>query len=329
MKITLHVLFIGIILSIIACNPNNPLNTDSPDSKVVPNEVFRPGGGSSGMEQIGDHAYLAVYDLKSFEPGYRMSMIKVTTETLEVLPITIETWDEGGISSDLESICAIPGTANEFLIAESGNWQGKLGRIFHIAVDTTTLTANVLGSVMIPLLNRNDFNLVGDQYEAILCLPYDTIQRIVVLGERGGSAANPNGLIRWGIFNIKEHSLQMSGTGLEGIVVQAPGNWTNIAGKRDITDFYLDAEGIIWAAGCEDQGDLGPFYSIIYKLGKVNYADMESPILVFDKTDRMKEINGFKIESLSGPCKGINSTLSFGTEDEIYGGVWRPILLNF
>lgn len=327
-KFILHALIIGFVFSISACSQNKTQISNLSENQTTPNEIFRPGGGSSGMEQISKNAYLAVYDFKHYEPGYRMSMIKVTTETLEVLPITIENWGEGGISSDLESICAIPGTENEFLISESGNWQGKPSRIMHIVVDTATLTANVLGSMIIPQLNRNDYNLVGDQYEAILCLPYDTLQRIIVLGERGGSVCYPNGIIRWGLFNIKEHSFHMSGAGLEGIEVQAPGNWTNIAGKRDITDFYLDANGEIWAAGCEDQGDLGPFYSIIYKLGKVNYADKENPIWVSEKIAIAKEINGFKIEALSGPCNGIISTLSFGTEDEIYGGVWRPLLLQ-
>ena len=159
------------------------------------------------MEQIDDNSYLVVYDLKNYQGGFRMGIITVTSDSLKVSPIEINSWGEEGVSSDLESICAIPGKANEYLIAESGNWQGKLGRIFHVKVDTINLKAHVLGSVKIPLFFRNDINATGDQYEAIVCLPYDENSRIVMLGERGGSVNWPNGIIRWGSLRYRSNIL--------------------------------------------------------------------------------------------------------------------------
>ncbi|MFT6336237.1 MAG: hypothetical protein ACI86M_003902 [Saprospiraceae bacterium] len=60
-------------------------------------------------------------------------------------------------------------------------------------------------------------------------------------------------------------------------------------------------------------------------MGKINQANPPKPISIFDKLNIGREIYGFKIEALSGPKKNINCTHTFGTEDEIYGGVWRPI----
>ncbi|WP_273273915.1 hypothetical protein [Maribacter polysiphoniae] len=316
---------ICLLLSLAACTSNKTVASPSPNVNNALTQTFKKSGGSSGMEQIDDCSYLAVYDLKKNAEDIRLGLIKVNDESLTVAPIPIHGWDKDGISNDLESICAIPGKDNEYLIAESGNWQGELGRIFHIRVDTSKLDARVLGTVKIPMHYRNDFDVTGDQYEAIMCLPYDKNNRIVILGERGGSKNNPNGLVRWGILNIQEHTFEMSNEGITGIPVNAPGHWTNKATKRSITDFHLDQEGVIWAAASEDPGDTGPFYSIIYKLGKINPLDREKPFTIFKEINMAKEVNGFKIEALSGPCKNILGTHSFGTEDEIYGGVWRPI----
>ncbi len=318
-------ILIFIILFISACNNKKTTDKKNITNDNIATEVFRPGGGSSGMEQISNTEYMAVYDLKNFEEGYRMGLIEVTLDALKVTPLKVNTWDGDDISSDLESICAVPGREGEFLMAESGNWEGLRGRIFHVKVNTTDFTADIMGSVKIPQINRNDHNLVGDQYEAMLCLPYDSIRRVVVLGERGGSEANPNGIIRWGVLDLESYSFAMNGAGLEGKKVEAPGNWKNIEEKRDITDFHVDSQGVIWAGACEDQGDMGPFYSVVYKLGMANYSDKDNPVVLFKNFNTFKEVNGFKVEALSGPCEGIQSTHSIGTEDEIYGGVWRPL----
>jgi hypothetical protein len=277
------------------------------------------------MEQINENTYIVVYDVKNFKDGTRIGLVKLNEESLEVYPVTIDSWDEEGRSSDLESICKVPGKENEFLMAESGNWQGKLGRIFHISLDADNLKATVLGSVKLPFLHRNDFGLKGDQYEAMLCLPYLGNKALVVLGERGGSKVNPRGVIRWGILDFTNYSLEMTESGLKGIEIEAPGTWMNSEEKRDISDFHLDDDGGIWAVGSEDQGDSGPFYSVVYKVGQLYPTEISLPIVFSEKKKPFKEVNGFKIEALSGPAKGINSTHSFGTEDEIYGGVWRPL----
>jgi len=290
----------------------------------VPEDVFRPGGGSSGMVQISDNQYLTVYDLKRFEDGPRMGLVTILPDDLKVEPLEVTGWDETGISSDLESICVIPGKANQFLMAESGAWQENTGRIFHVRLDTSNCTVTVLGHFNIPEIHPNDFGVVGDQYEAMLCLPYEEEKVIVVLGERGGSEVNPKGIIRWGVADLESYELAIEGAGLKGIQVSAPGEWTQET-HRHITDFFIDEKGFLWTAGCEDVGDLGPFYSVIYKVGMLNKNNTDLPIDTSIDCLTYKVIDGFKIEALSGSAAGIDATHSFGTEDELFGGVWRPI----
>lgn len=320
----LALLFVGVILTqITSCKTSK--STLSNNQEV---QLLKQSGGSSGMEKLDDTSYLVVYDIKSYKAGVRLAMLNITEEGILVSPINISEWGNEGIASDLESICKIPGKIDEYLIAESGNWKGEVGRIFHIKVDVTNLTATVLGTTKLPLKNVNNLEFVGDQYEAMACLPYSEIKRVLIVAERGGSEINPDGVVRWGIYNLETHQLSFSDFGMQGIEVQAPGNWTNNKEKRDITDFHIDAKGGIWAAASEDISDAGPFYSVIYKIGQVDSSNKERPFNIYTNFSNWKVVSGFKVEALSGPTNNINSTHSFGTEDEIYGGVWRPITIE-
>lgn len=323
-KLVLLLLMPVIMFQMNSCTTSQSI-VNADHQKIDP---LKLSGGSSGMEKLNDQSYLVVYDIKNFKEGTRVAMIHVTDEAIQVSPIHVSGWGKEGKSSDLESICKIPGTTDEYLIAESGNWKGNLGRIFHIKIGTTQQSARVLGVTKLPFKHINSPGIVGDQYEAILCLPYNETERILILGERGGSEIHPRGTIKWGIYNINTHQLKFNDIGMKGIPVNAPGDWTNKKNKRDITDLHMDVDGGIWAAASEDTGDVGPFYSVIYKLGEVNKLNKEQPLTIYSDFKTWTSIPGFKIEALSGPSKHIQSTLSFGTEDEIYGGVWRAISIQ-
>ncbi len=316
---------IALIALLLSTSCSTTKNLDQSSTSTTQIDSKKLSGGSSGMEQLTDSTYIVVYDVKKHKDGIRLGWITITAESIDVLPIEIKSWGEEGNATDLESICAVPGSPNEFLVAESGNWQGELGRIFHIQVDFIKQTAKVLGTLKYPFLHRNDFGIEGDQYEAMHCLPYTKNERIIILGERGGSDFSPSGVIRWGLWDMKKDKLTIEGAGLKGISVNAPGHWTDSKTKRSITDMHVDQNGTLWASASEDQGDAGPFYSVIYPLGKINPSKFDMPVTVLDFLAIGREVYGLKIEALSGPKKGINCTHTFGTEDEIYGGVFRPI----
>ena len=286
------------------------------------------GGGSSGMEKLDNQSYLVVYDIKNNKIGTRLAKIKITGEAIQISPINISDWGKEGKSNDLESICKIPGKTDEYFIAEAGNWKGEMGRIFHIQVDTIKLSAKVLGITKLPYKDINTLALVGDQYESMACLPYSEDERILILAERGGSAVNPRGIVRWGIYNLRTHQLEFSDSGMKGITVNAPGKWTDEKEKRDVTDLHIDSKGGIWASASADVSEVGPFYSVIYKIGQVDTANKDRPFNIYSNYSSWEVVSGFKIEALSGPSTNINCSHSFGTEDEIYGGVWRPIAIE-
>ena len=211
-------------------------------------------GGSSGMAQIDPTTYIGVYDLKSFEDGVRVSIISTFPDSIVVEAVYIEDWnDEGGKSSDLESISKIPGRTNEFLMAESGNWQGKGGRIFHLKLDRLTNTAEILGVTQFPMLAENNFGITGDQYEGMACLAKSENEITLLLAERGGSKIFTSGILKWASYNLVDHSISFTIDGKKGIDIEAPGNWPDPATNRDITDLRIDKQNRVWASASQDR----------------------------------------------------------------------------
>lgn len=317
-------LLIGLlfIFSLISCGtPKQSLMPLINFEDTLP--LSKLSGGSSGMTQLDDQSYLLVYDYKNFEKGPRLGILRTYTDSIAVTPVLIDDWkDEGGIASDLEAVCPVPGANNEFLITESGNWQGKLGRVFHILLSDNQEKATVLGVFKIPMKHENNIGLTGDQYEAIQCLNVGG-EIILLMGERGGSAVNPEGRLYSAKLDFVSYALTFLN---DGIDILAPGAWDDASPKRDITDFYIDEEGILWTAASQDFGDTGPFRSMIYQIAKI---DMKTGTLDLIINGKAIEVPGFKIEALSGPSAAAPyGQMSFGTEDEIYGGAWRIIQIN-
>jgi hypothetical protein len=277
------------------------------------------------MDQIGPNSYVAVYDLKNFEKGPRMGIIDVTDSSFIVNPVTIKNWDEfGQIASDLEAVCKIPGKTNEILIAESGNWQGNNGRVFHLLLDKKKFEATIKGVFQLPVNKINDFDKVGDQTEGIICLQ-DQNDYYLILGERGGSKNFEEGLITWCKINFDEYHLYYSTVGKQGLKIPEPSGFSLSVGARAITDFHIDEYNILWASSTTDAGDLGPFSSIIYPIGLI---EIKIGGLRIKRTIDYSHIKipGFKIEALSAsPSLNLEKEFSFGSEDEILGGSWRII----
>lgn len=284
----------------------------------------------SGMERINDSTYLAVYDLKSFEEGNRIGVIEVSEdEGLHTYPVNVTNWrHEDGKGSDLESICKLPNRENEFLIAESGKWDGKYGRMFHIQLNhmSGNYRAEVMGVFDIPEFDaKGPEDSAGDEIEGLACLLTDTNEYLVLFGERGGSDAYEEGLLRWAVAAPGTYELEWNDKGKSGKLVNAPGNWKNSNLNRDISGLYMDADQKLWAVASEELGEMGPFNSIVYQIGEVRNT-MEDPILVRDTLTVHKIITGFKAEGISAGTGLLpGSVFAIGTEDEWLGGSWRVL----
>ncbi len=300
-----------------------------PEAAIQPASGPPPGIGYSGMAQIGPDDYLVVHATKTSASGPRLGIIRVKQdEPLEYAPLTIGNWvHPQGPANDLESACALPGRPGELLIAESGYQKGLYGRIFHLDIRGTTV--RVLSVLPLPRLSDSDKDWERDNYEGLACAARNDGKILLILGERGGSSRYPNGVLRWGVFDPNHGVVDWPAAGKAGRMVIAPGPWTNRQSKRDIADLYLDGQGNLWAAASENAGDEGPFRSVIYRAATVQ-ADAANPIQLSKAQRPSWVLDGLKVEALAGPPDSVSSAfLSFATEDEQLGGVWRPLYPPF
>ena len=291
-----------------------PADATPPDPYAVP---ASPALGISGMAPAGDGAFLAVHDAKSFEDGPRLSLLTVDASGVALRPLPVADWRHPeGRSSDLEGACALgDGT---FLVAESGTFEGRYGRMFHVRPGVSGV--EVLAAVRLPFARDNTPGADGDNLEGLACVR-DGAAVLVLLGERGASEAYPVGLIRWVRFDPATGTLDVADAGRGGVPVSAPGDLV-ARGFRSITGLHVTPDGSVWSAASRDPGDLGPFDSVVYRLGRVD-ATATVPVTV-EPGGAACAVSGFKVEAVSAPALG--GTVSLGTEDEAFGGTWRPLV---
>jgi len=146
---------------------------------------------------------------------------------------------------------------------------------------------------------------------------------LLLLGERGGSASYPRPAVL-GVFDPAAGTVFWPPAGQVGVVVNPPGRWLNPREKRAIADLYLAADGALWAVASEDGGDQGPFRSVIYRAATVR-PERDPPVAIAPKPAPPWRLDGLKVEALAGPAAIPGSVLSVATDDEQYGGIWRPL----
>lgn len=281
--------------------------------------------------KIDDSRYLAVHDDLSFETGSRISVIDVAADQdFVVTPVRPSNWmHKDGRSSDLEGVCGVPGRKHEFLLVEAGHWAGDYGRMFHVKVDVgrDPYQLQVLHVYELPEFNaKGPGDLAGDEIEGIECMQTRDGKTLVILGERGGSTAYASGLLRWVTLDLASAGvLVFSATGSAGHPIDAPGVWTDSTRNRDISALYLDDDYNLWAAATEELGDSGTFKSVVFKVATVS-PDDPNPINVLRPFSVEHTVDGFKVEALAAPTPHVaGSVFAIGTEDEVYGGTWRPL----
>ncbi|WP_051252431.1 esterase-like activity of phytase family protein [Ferrimonas kyonanensis] len=278
--------------------------------------------GFSGMAPLDGRAFVVVLDRKSDAAGERLGIVRLTPSSgYEYRPVRIDDWHSpDGQASDLESLCALPGRDGEFLLAESGTWQGRFGRVFHVHLEGDR--ARVMAVYPLPRRVDSKPGIEGDNVEGMVCLASDRGFKVII-AERGGSRHYPEGVVRLGEFEPQSGRLNWLDAPLMRVTAPGPQR----PGRRAISDLYLDADGTLWASATDDGGDAGPFRSLIYSVAQLNSAPAGPLLRPVQKRGMGWIIDGFKVEALSGPAAGVaGSVMSFATEDEHYPGVWRPLL---
>lgn len=277
--------------------------------------------GISGMALMDDGRYLIVIDTKSFSDAPRFGAVDAVTKgggRFERLPV--DGWDRvGGLSNDLEAICALPGRHDEFLAAESSYRDADYGRVFHLRVRDGRI--ELLSAMPLPTERSNGKDGMG--YEGLACQRIDAERYLLVLGERGGSATRPRGSLRLGEFDADSTRIRWRD---EEIELRAPGSWLLVPSHRDIADLHVDAKGALWSVAASDPDDYGPFRSLVWQVGQLDGNDTAEPLKLAPVQEARWIIDGFKVEAISAPDPRIpGSVLSIGSEDEKLGGVWRAL----
>lgn len=288
--------------------------------------------GYSGMAQLSENSFLTVNDRKNqIEPGYRIGIIELTAKDgIVFTPVNVGDWkDEEGDPGDLEACCGIPGRSGEFLVAESGYYKGKFGRIFHFSLlkdsqGVWTVSVNKAFRIYNRKLDDKNCSYKGDEVEGIAC--FNSLGKtILVYGERGGLTSDGTkvGTIVWGALDFASYEFNQMG---EAALVDK-----SLLCDRDCSDLLLTANGdsiSVISVATQDKGDNGPFRSIVYRAGRFLVdANRKTVQFVLDcKPHILVDLSAIKVEAIAGPAKNApDSKYSIGTDDELFGGIWRPL----
>jgi hypothetical protein len=164
----------------------------------------------------------------------------------------------------------------------------------------------------------------GAHVEGIACIQ-NKDDLILIFATRGGPVGDQIETARlcWGILDLEEQSFMPIGK--EQLADQ------NLLGDRGCSDLLLlpgNNSYLVWSVATIDTGDLGPFRSIVYRAGTLLSAP-ESKDITFIRQRQPTihaDLQGLKVESLAQPAQAAaRSAFSIGTDDEVYGGVWRPL----
>jgi hypothetical protein len=147
----------------------------------------------------------------------------------------------------------------------------------------------------------------------------------IILGVRGGSTAYEPPRLRWGVADLSAGTYELEDNGGQELTRGSGQNpWA-----RGCSDRYLDESGALWVSTAEDPGDAGPYRSTIYRYG--DFSPQSSGMFgsqpnlgPYGYSDTMWTIEGLKVEALAAPVIE-GSVLSYATDDEAYGGIWRPL----
>ena len=122
-------------------------------------------------------------------------------------------------------------------------------------------------------------------------------------------------------MTLSDDGLNFTKEGLEGTKVKAPRLGE---GQRGISELAVNPQGQLWAAAAIDDGDYGPFSSMVYQVGNIAEQGAAVPVTLSNSNESAK-INGTKAEALLFQKDG---SLLMGSDNEAMGGRLESFQLN-
>jgi hypothetical protein len=259
---------------------------------------------------VGGEKFLAVHDAKNNPRSRdwpRVSILNLSHSGYEGVVWThigIDFTGRGGVTSDLESVCRLPG-GRGFLICESGQEIGAEARIFHV----------VCGEESIEIKSHTPWPMEITNVEATeVC---EVAGKMVFLyaerAEKQGST-----WVRWASFSVDPWDFG------EFSEVLYEGQGEVARNGRPIAAMEVDDDGWIYIASTNDPGDNGPFRSAIWRIGRV--VDRGGAVVEIGNATRIAKLDGVKVESLTFRTTADGDReLYFGSDDEHFGGILRRL----
>lgn len=280
------------------------------------------------------------YIPKSHKTKRKYYKDKETGEDTEVLKEEAESW--------------------EYLVGESADYRHdansryQAGFIYHLRFSETkkfnkkgglrkaTLKGKILTAYGLPAHKYSADKKKGDQFEGLACAKKGKGKIYVLIGERGGprelgKTMTPpfKGFLKWAVLDQKART--MSGWSLVKDQVtstdpapladvhspRADSFWTGSEKPRDIGALTI-CDGKVWASATQDEGNDGPFRSIIYHVANFSPGQVPPFQLVNDRSGD-QEIPGHKVEGLQGTLVAGQCTFVAVTDDENKGGTFLTL----
>lgn len=274
----------------------------------------------SGMASFGERGLLVVSDTKADSAAPRLGVLTLVHKRPVMLGLAVDDW-KGDPPNDLEACCPVPGSEDEFYLAESGWWKGRYGRVFRVKLSHDPARGWV-GSVVSTFqpfpAPTGGSTASAEQVEGLSAFPTEA-GPLLVLGLRGGKG-QPSRLV-WGrptaggFQKLGEHAFSLEAFvpgGRSCAELLLVPHW----GEGRSPDFWG-----VYSVAASDPGDLGPFRSAVVRIGRIggDRFEVSNPELYW-------RLDGLKVEALAPTPRSLEgSTLCIGTDDEAYGGIWRPL----
>lgn len=307
----LHISIILFVISLIfvSCGSESDSSDDRPKLLDI-----------SGLEWIHDNTFLAVSDAKNPDEieFTRVSLLSLPDSLSGLHVNPLKPMFPGGLSNDFESAAGIPGT-NKVLLIESADDNGSYQRIFlaDVGEENVEIEDDVEWTDF-----TSAFNIEGSTVA-------DTGSGLIFIwAERNTYKQFTD--IKWTDLQLEPFAIGQSGL-VNSVPFTLPADLIDEKGdplyNRPLVGLDVDSAGDLYSVAAFDpeglvtDPDIGPFRSIVFKIGKVITGD----VVLDAEPSTMGVLDGLKVESVTIRENGTGVEIFVGTDDENYGGILRPL----
>ena len=270
----------------------------------VLSQQWRPvrGGiqfGISGMallsQQSGSSSFVVVHDNKDKNQG-RLAIITIKDESSpQYFPVN---WpSSNALPIDLESVTAVPGASQLTFMAAS-----SAGKVYHFRLDASNQNVSILKVFDLPKFPQ------GSNFEGF-ALQKINGQLMAVWAHRG--ADKEPAVLYWGRLDLNTYQIVPIGS----VRVQVP---SPISAVRHISDLKVDPAGILFITSAADNGDDGPFASVVYVAGAFEMRDRKITFQQNSQLVPLSRFNYHKVEAIE-LVPGRDGGVIVGSDDENMG----------